>query len=134
MACGDTSQRLNGGLHIFIESFDNATWVILLIVLAVLIPGNWTIFSINVLNNTRGSVKLWITVHIIFATYQNLVKQSTPFATKLFIRQSLKVLAAGTILCTLVLSNAYKNENMYELMNPPKFRPFETFKQILVTN
>ncbi len=47
---------------------------------------------------------------------------------------STKFLATGALLVSLIISNAYKNDNMYELLNPRKFRSFNEFNQLRDAN
>lgn len=45
-----------------------------------------------------------------------------------------KLLVMCTLLCALVISNAYKNDSIIELINPKKFQPLKHFEQLVHLN
>lgn len=63
-----------------------------------------------------------------------MFEQSTPYTANILKGQPINILAGTTLLCVLVIINAFKNDNMLELMNPKKFQSFENFKQLLEAN
>ncbi len=45
-----------------------------------------------------------------------------------------KIVIIITLLCALVLSNAYKNDSLYSLIKPKEFRPYMYFYQLVQSN
>lgn len=56
---------------------------------------------------------------------KSLVEQSNPYMYDLLSTTSLKLFPCGALFCALVLSNAYKNDNIQKLIYPSKFQPLK---------
>ncbi len=132
LACGNTVLRTNENMYIFLKSFDYKLWIAIFVTFNLVVPIVWYLLQECNANYQYSSNA--IVFDIFIAVFKNVFEQSTPYSSNLLNKQSLKILAGATLLCILVLSNAYKNENMYELMNPKKFQPFLHFKQLIEAN
>lgn len=96
----------------------------------VLFPLCWNLVNLKV---QRYSLKYSEnTFFAIFeAVFKNIAEQSTPYAEKLvqiFIQKMFVILM---LLCSLEISNAYKNDNILELITPKIFQPIEYFEQLV---
>ncbi len=124
IACGDTLLGRNGLFYMFTRSFDPSLWFAMFAVVCFLVPLNMQVLS----------YELKPTLKVFTSICQTLVEQSTPFTSKIIVNNPIKIMLGFTLLSALVLSNAYKNDNMYELMNPKKFQPFKTIEQLRDAN
>ncbi len=134
ISCGDTfvSQR---SYHVLLSSFDNYIWLSIVIVLLMFVPITYTqIFQTSA--TQPSTIKLRNVTAIILSIFKCLVEQSTPFKEKMFLSQSflMRFVATCLLLSILVISNAYKNDNINVLISPLQFRPFENFEQIVNNN
>lgn len=132
ISCGDTYTGKKPLHSTLLESFDFYCWAAILVVFNILMPFVWSTLAISQTNLL--SINMRIYSDIIGFVFKNLVEQSTPYPTKILAGLRLKVLAACTLFCALVLSNAYKNDNMYELIAPKKFEALQHFEQLLTFN
>lgn len=129
IACGDTYLKKSGRFDVCLKSFETQVWLAIIITFAIYAPIVWTIYGQD---SANVSSKFFMNVVTVFlAIFKNLTEQSTPFSSNLLASKPLRVLSTHILICIIVLSNAYKNDNMYELMAPKRFRPYETFEQIL---
>lgn len=63
-----------------------------------------------------------------------LLEQGDPYNEGLFGTTSLRCLIGSYLIAGIVLSNAYKNSNVYNLITPRKPLPFETFSELRTAN
>lgn len=132
IACGDTFGKRNTNFHVFMESFNNQSWVSIVLLLGILVPLSWYILSLDF--ETCSEISFSEFFEIFAAVFKNSFEQSTPYNSKLLSKTSLKLLACITLLCVQILSNAYKNDNMHSMMKPEVFHPFKKFEQLLSAN
>lgn len=131
ISCGDTfiDQR---SYYVFLPSYDVYVWILIVFILFIFVPIAWMIiFNVDTKqNNTTESPKLG---NIIMSIFKALIEQSTPFKTQMLLRNNIlkKNVISCLLLAVLVLSNAYKNDNIKNLISPMRFRPFDSFQQIM---
>lgn len=113
------------------KSFEPKLWITILTFLSFILPVTWNLFYSTQVNTKSSNIAFF---EIFFAIFQNCVEQSTPYTKKLLKLQAFQILAGVTLLCLLVISNAYKNDNMYDLMNPKRFKPFQYVEQLCEAN
>lgn len=128
IGCGDTFTKSKLLHNILLESFDTYCWIAITIICFAIIPLIWCFLSNHQVIFRKRDFDL--TFAVLESVYKNLVEQSTPYSEKLLQGSHIKLLAASISLCLLVVSNAYKNDNMYDLIAPKKFKPFEIFQQL----
>lgn len=94
----------------FISVYKWQVWVFILI--STILP----YFTIVKLYNDGGkSVGLFSRT---FSIYKVLVEQGKPFPDNFDIKRQMRFLMVGTLLAGLVISNAFKSENMYKIVQP----------------
>lgn len=127
VACGNTVDSIHLLYQVMLQSYDSYSWIAIILVFSVITPFTWSFL--------RESKKPFRFITTIMAgIYKNLVEQSDPYLPHLLKPSSLKLLSGGVLLCAVVLSNAYKNENIYKLISPTKFKPLELFKELVRDN
>lgn len=63
-----------------------------------------------------------------------LLEQSNPYSNELLTIKPLRWLLGSCLLVGMLLSSAYKNSNVYNLITPRKALPFETFEELQSEN
>lgn len=129
LSCGTTFQN-SAEFTGLISSFDIYCWQAIAIVLFLCVPVFLSFLNCEYLSCNR----VLLILDAELAVLANLLEQSTPYSSSLLNKKRMKLVVCGILLCVLVLSNAYKNDNMYEMISPKKFRPFLKFDQLLNAN
>lgn len=86
ISCGDTIISKRNLLSILLQSFDEKSWIALLLTFFILITVAWN----NLLNNQNRFFSLYS--FVIEAVFKNLLEQSTPYTSNLVKCSNLKVL------------------------------------------
>ncbi len=131
MACGN----LNNGKLAFYEllsPFSLTSWLVIFSVLILVLP--FVILKLSELtrklNNGKGDINIWQIYNFIFGI---LVEQSVYFDSRICkIKQiKLRILLGVVFIMCLILSAAYKRENLTNIVSPIKATPIKTFDQLV---
>lgn len=106
----------------FLAVFDCKVWY------SIIASG---IISLMAMNLLRGNRCWFFSFDKILCLVKVLLEQGDAFRERLVKTQPFRFLICGTILGGLVLSNAFKNTNVYNIMLPQKPLPFRTFEELL---
>ncbi len=109
-----------------ISSFDNYTWIMVVLTLFIVVP------TFHLVTEKNTPIQFILT--FIQSSLKLLLEQSNPYPQNMLSNFHLKILSTSTMLTVLVISNAYKNDNIYDLVLPPKFIPFEYFDELILAN
>lgn len=126
IACGNTYFN-SRSYYVLLASFDKYCWIFIIVFLLMYVPVAW-----NYLQDQASSKPKPNGFEVAFAILKNLLEQSTPFPEETFLKNNsiFRFLVLCLLFCILVLSNAYKNDNINVLISPIRFQPFESFGQI----
>lgn len=102
-------------------------WIWISIVITTLL-----ISSITTLYSNRCKFGLFL--HNCLSQGKVLLEQGDPYSERLHKATFLRLLLGSFLLVGVVLSNAYKNSNVYNLITPRKPLPFETFRELKMEN
>lgn len=129
IACGEKFDESHINYNIFLASFEYEVWIALVILLFIIVPIEWYLFSLPKYLGFKNSIVSFC--RGLGVVGKIFLEQSVPLTSKHLRNVSLKIIVGVTIICALVLNNTYKNDNMYEMMLPKIFRPIETFEQLV---
>jgi len=117
ISCGDTFADRRS-YFVLLASFDSNCWILILLVLFICVPTIWIHILKYGCNKSYPNI-----VEVMIAIFKNLTEQSTSFPENVFLREkmSMRLVASGLLLALLVLSNAYKNNNINVLISPVPF-------------
>lgn len=130
IACGNRFFDNNAHFNIFFASFRTEIWITIAVIFFLIVPLQLSFFSMLMGFNANISVII-IFLQNMFGVGKIFLDQSSVLASKNIGSNSVRILAGLTLVCALVLSNTYKNDNMYEMMLPQTFKPLHFFKQLL---
>lgn len=88
------------------------------------------IFMNNVLS-CRISGGLYL---LLLSVTKCLLEQGDPFTSQVCANRRVKLIVAGIFAACILLSNAYKNSNIYNMVKPRKILLYETLDQINLNN
>lgn len=123
ISCGE--KRYNSILfEELISIFDSWTWIFLAVFSgAIVIP----LRSLSEVKNMQIN-KHWM------SPLKVLLEQGNPFSDTVANDYKLKYMIGGFLLMGIVLSNAYKNTNVYNMILPRKPIPYEFFHELVASN
>ncbi len=101
--------------------FENGIWVFLFLIVISL-----TGFSYHLLRRSFSASLLSI--------FKVLVEQGDPFPENNKIIKKLKFVVCGTLLAGLVISNAFKSDNIYKVVTPRQRISYESLDELLEDN
>ncbi len=112
----------------FWKVFDNNVWVWMFIALLLLLVGIMRLSGRRFFTSTfwSGSKVLYL--------IKVLMEQSNPFPESLIKQLKFRFLIAGTLLAGVVLSNAYKSTNVYNILKARHVVPYENVDELFHDN
>lgn len=126
---GDRGTRLFPFLELF-TVYDNYIWVLILISSFAI---HWVITKIP--KNTMYSYKQnELTLKYLLNTLKVLLEQGDPFPSSVASTLNLRYAIGSFLLVGIVLSNAYKSENVYNMITLRKEIPYERFHELVDNN
>lgn len=105
--------------------FDQWIWLAILLLVFLI-----SLLSALLTNHIKPAVIL----HHCFLQGKVLFEQGGPYSERYFKSSSMRWLLGSYLLVGILLSNAYKNSNVYHLITPRKALPFETFDELRSEN
>lgn len=109
-----------------VSVFDNYIWICLVITIFG-VAKTFAVFELCYFRKRRVSR---LAKHI-FALLKVILEQGDGIPDSLNQMFSLRFLIAAYLLIALVVSNAYKNTNVYNLIAPKRVKPYETFNELV---
>jgi hypothetical protein len=106
----------------FFTVFENSVWKCILATTLVLL------FAMSVLNGGRRPLS---SSNKIIYLLKVFLEQGDPFPEKITTKKCFRFLLSGILLGSLVLSNAFKSTNVYNIVLPQKQLIFRTIDQLL---
>ncbi|CAL8146093.1 unnamed protein product [Orchesella dallaii] len=129
VSCGRAQKNL--GFYHLISVFEAPVW--LFIIFTMLIPAPLLYFLSNLQRSkTVQNLAVKIAIHSVMAPLKALLEQGDPFSmNEVDHVPSFRWFMVPYLFCILVLSNAYKNENVYSLITPREPTPYTQFEQLV---
>lgn len=124
VSCGSRTGSKALPFSELLAPFDLATWLALLSSLVSM--------SVAILPNPRTHHKELVNKFI--SLLKVLLEQGDPFPRHIVLRRIIRVMSSCFLLIGIVLSNAYKNTNVYRMILPRSLVPFEYFRELVESN
>lgn len=105
-------------LHDLLTAYDGMSWICITIV----------VLSVSKLLSCLAEAGSF--THCLISIIKVLVEQGDPFANRLMRRESFRWITVGVLIAAIVLSNGYKNENVYDIISNRNRLMFRTFDQL----
>jgi len=118
--------------------FDNYIWIAIIVFFVAVVPTMFCVFEEANFSLLSETLKLksiadphkWFMIQTYFAPIRIVFEQGSGFSNKQMNVISLRIIAGSVILVSVVLSNAYKNENVYNMIKARNSIPFWYLNQL----
>ncbi|CAL8135782.1 unnamed protein product [Orchesella dallaii] len=115
-----------------ISVFDGYIWLFVSISLVVLVPTIQYIADARKSGNRLESSQLLYVLKHWLCLVKVLLEQSDPFPMSLLQSYPVRLVVSGVLLVAIVLSNAYKNTNVYNMIAPREPLPYQRFEELML--
>jgi len=118
--------------------FDNYIWMAIIVFLVGVVPAVFCVFeeANSGLLTEHFELKSitdplnWLKIQTFFASIRIVLEQGSGFTDKQMNVAPLRIIAGSVILVSIVLSNAYKNDNVYNMIKARNSVPFWYLNQL----
>ncbi|CAL8084925.1 unnamed protein product [Orchesella dallaii] len=115
-------------------AFHHTVWGFIVLSILLLATSAYLLFNLS-LNTTQNRYKRDDGLFsIINQAIKPLVEQGDPFKSIMVAETSLRLCISAYLLVGIVLSNAYKNTNVYNMISPRQPVPYENMSQLMRDN
>lgn len=123
ISCGKSGDNKALPFSELLVPFDSTTWLVMIISLVALMIASS--LKNGDANDCTGD---------LFSFVKVILEQGDPFPNKLLASQKSKVATITFMIMSIVLSNGYKNTNLYNMILPRTPIPLEYFKELVENN
>lgn len=109
----------------FLSAFDSSVWKWIILTIVVLV--------FDLLYSTGRKWAVVFNNNLLFIV-KVLLEQGDPFPQSMLSLPSIRYIISGFLLAGLVLSNAYKSTNVYNILSPRTYIPYTKLDQLLHDN
>jgi len=131
VSCGKPPSR-GFAFEELINVFDVKIWLLIFVFIVLIAFIIGMVFTIR--DSSLHPKRMWVLekhLSILMQVIKALLEQGDPFASTVIDNVVLRCSIGTFLLVGIVLSNAYKNSNVYNLVSPLKPIPYENLSQLL---
>jgi len=137
ISCG-TLQKQPFAFYELTDVFDNYIWIVIFVFLVTVVPNVFCVFeeaNSGLFKEHFSCLEVlkpqnWFRTLTFFAPICDILEQGSVLTDKQMNVGSLRIIAGSVILVSVVLSNAYKNDNVYNMIKSRNSVPFWYLKQL----
>ncbi|CAL8133343.1 unnamed protein product [Orchesella dallaii] len=130
VSCGAESMETFAFMEL-LNVFDPFIWIWILLLLLIFMPIflNFCEYADWIINQNENA-EAYFSLKTFLQPIRLVLEQGGAYTMKQEKTPSLKPFLAGVLMAAIVLSNAYKNDNVYNMIAPRKFIPYTQFEQL----
>ncbi|CAL8143484.1 unnamed protein product [Orchesella dallaii] len=135
VSCGDEPLQTFAFLELF-SVFDFYVWIGITVIVILFMPFFLSIcqFLEAYINSELESSAKFFNTNVYFQPISLMLEQGGAYTAKQANTASLIPYLASLLLVSIVLTNAYKNDNVYNMIAPRKSIPYTLFNQLVADN